>query len=898
MGETYDAGTLTAELDLDSSKLLKGVQEAKSGLGDVEKASNEAGEALKTLSEIGEALGLAEAFNLIKEGASECLKEFDTNTRAMRSMSAAISDINVGAFKEMSETLASTSRNSVAAEESAIGLASRFGLTDEAIGSLLPQVNKFAEVTGTDMPQAMMRMSMAVSSGETSPRRLGMSLTDVQKQAFKAGDAATRTAILVEAMGDKMKNAGDTVETAGFAMTKMSNQSGEAMAAIGGLIDQPFAEFFSAVSAVVKLFTDAVNALSPGLKEVIGYFVAGGIGLTSMGLAVGSAMKGWSVLSGVLAPLAETILPAVSAGLTGILSGIAMLVAPVALVVAGFVGLATAYGVFKNAMDGKVTGNVLDALKEGLARAKEDIGSFFEGLPKEIEVEAQVHMTLVPVVQGMDFGKEEKTPGFERKGGDFDELNKGLNAKGVDMSGVGKYASDRGTGAMSDGVMDFGKTLTQVAEETHKAWQTSVIATADGVANSFNATADANADLQEAMAKQKDAQLSAAANAGGVWADVFAGVTADMSEAQKERARSDASPSAQTAGGVVQAATSAAGGGIGAAAGVVSSAMSFNAAGVVSGAMSLLQESTSFSNIIKLLNAMISTLMQGINPILNVIVPALSVVLNMISSIVKQTISTLTPMLQPIMQLITTIMLVIQPFVQVIMEIIGAIMKMDPGIKLLDVVISAVATVLMWIAEAIINDFVNPLIAIWDGLIDAIDSLVGWADIDLSGLKIQTVSLDTNVDAVDAVTQSMNDLDQSSQNIPEGFKVALTAYNSGAVSSAGAQTPTSTGGPLTGLGALGNIFGNNAPAYTGPAVFNPWGPTTGGLTALMPTAPTAQSKMAVGASGGTVNIQNVTVQAATSDLIGQIQANLKNLGYLKSGTPMMGATSRSQYGSA
>jgi hypothetical protein len=902
MGETYDAGTLTAELDLDSSKLNKGAEDAKKSLEDVEKSADKTGEALNTLAEIGEALGLAEIFSVIKEQANECIKAFDTNAAALRTMSSMVKDVDVGKFTELAEQLSAVSRNSVATEMTTVSMMSKFSLTDRTIATLLPSVQNFAAAMREDLPSAAQRFTMAISSGEASVRRLGINLGEQGRAAFKAADETGRLSIIMQALSKYNGAAAEDAKTASGAQASMAKASEELHAAIGGIIDQPVASFFNTAAEAINVVTGYIKELSPATKEFLGYAVSIGTTLALSAVGFGAVSKAVSVLEPVLAPLAESFLA---------------LMAPLVAVAAAAVAVAAAYGSIRNAMEGKFGTSVLDGLKMGLQRAVADAKEQLSGF-----------MSAAKGAVGGAVGKKSEGPA---KPGEFD--NTSQVKKSIDFSEVGKFGTDKSTGVdLGNGVMDFSKNL----DDAQKAWKAKMIATADSVAKSFNATVDANADLQEAFAKQQDAQETAATAVGGMWTQLL------QNKLPGTAGAGGAAPPPITATSAAGAGVQAASGGMGLAGSMMGSFAQGTAAGgpiagVAAAAGTLLMQSTAFQKIMGLINKLLTVIIQAINPILSAVLPALTVLLGAVSAAIKSVVAAMQPLMAPITKLVTTVMLIIQPFINLATQLSTQLMPIIT--KILTPVLNALCTALMFLAKFVINGIVNPLIHVWNAIIDMIDGLLGWTGLDLSSLKLHTVSLNTNADAVDAVTKSMNDLDQSSQNIPQGFKVALSAYN--ATGLIDTQTPATPGIPdVSGDNVIAEITALTSWLQTQPkgttvassgfvssdqlaqqyaqsggimgihytAATTPGGPlgwtsdntttTSSGTAATTKTAMRSNLAMGGGNAGSAINIQNVMVQAATPDLIGQIQSALKNQGYLKSGTPLSGATNRFQYGSA
>jgi phage-related protein len=959
MAEEYSAGTLTAELGLDASKLNAGVDEASKKLDELGEHAEHAGSSLETLKELGEAMGLEKVFELAKEAAQECITAFDNNTAAMRTMSALTGD-DADKFKDLAESLSAVSRNSVATEMSAVSMASRFGLSNQAIASLMPTVQNFAASMHQQLPDAMQRFSMAVETGNASTRRLGIALSDQEKGAFKAGDQIERVGILTQALSKYAgQSAADTMTAAG-AQAQMGNSSEELHSAIGALIDAPMADFFRAGNAVMADATAAIKNLSPEMKTLIGYVVSIGGSLAVAGLGFGSVYKFGAALLPILAPMGTAFLA---------------ILGPLMLVVAGVLAAATAYGVLRNAIEGKLSTSVLDALKSGLSRAVADAKGQFDGFVKSI--------TPPPT--------EASKGGFNAKGGsgsggdkkavpvmDFapaikdlgDSLQSAMDNGKIDFAskeegGTGLYDEEKGAGGSSmapkqdrdTGAFQSAGNLDEIYNnfsnvmEGHTAHVARLDSFTQGLTGSFNSATDANADLQEQQAKSEDARLTAnaqAANAaGGQWTEMLAGVSSSMTAEQKSTAMANTTPGQQVGGAIVGGLVQGAGAAGQVASGIGSAAMG-NPVGLAQAGMAVLQQSKSFQKVMDIINKTIGVLAQAVDPIINAIIPALTVVLGVVTQVVTDIIKDLTPLMAPIMKLITTVMLIIQPFMKLGEEIMDVLMPLITDI--LTPVFDALTYALQWLAEIIIDGIVNPIIDAWDAIIDFIDEALGWLGVDLSSLKVDTVSMATNADAVDAVTSSMNQLDQSSQNIPQGFKVALSAFNATAVGSSGSSSSSSTspGGfasPFSTSPGTENLTPSELIAATISNMLNsakpqpqPPPPTKtgtnvteeikGGITMTfpntaagvdaakklggaawtpqpvthsnLPSASSTAGKNMMATNNGTQNlsIQNVVVQAATPDLIGQIQNALKNQGYLKSGSNVSGLTNRFQYGSA
>ena len=877
MSETLPG--LEIELGLDSSGVTDGV--------------NKVEESLEHLEAIAASIQLEKYFDKFKESVGEFTKAFDENAAAARKVAAVVSDMaDVTKFNELAESLSKVSNFSKAVTLDTVGMLAKWNLSDKAIADMLPGLENYASKMGEDLPSAAQRFGLAISSGEASQRRLGLAFDASEKAAFKAASTNERAAMIATKLANVHGVAADTMETAAGASTHYSQQQEELFSKIGELINAPVSEFWNAMTTAVDSVTNALDSLSPAAQDVLGWTGTIVGGLAGAAIGVGALAKGWLAFKAVLSGLQSL--------LSGTVSVVWTMLAPLLAVTAAAVGMAAAYGAIKNAMEGQYNGNPWELVVAGLKRSTDDFKTM---------------LTDVGVLS--DKTKEKVGEGS----GDFS--NKEQHKSSVDMfADMGKYTSTQGdfnigsqntalnTGAdfseLQNGATSQQGNFQLDGSNTNKAeLDKQVSKWIDAMTDSNNALIDANMSLEESVVKDADKRAEraqAAGNApGGVFTQALAGYNVNNTDQQNQDAMANTSTGTQIAGGVISGVAGSAGSAGKAAAGAAD-LMTGNIGGAAQNAVAILSQSKSFQTIMNMVSQTINTLVQAINPILNVIIPALSVVLGIVSSVVKEIIGILTPIMAPIMKLITTIMLVVQPFITIGMEIAAVMMKMDPVMSLLNIALSALSKGLMWLAGVIVNDIMNPIIKAWDAIIDAIDSVLSWAGVDLSSLKMNTVALNTNVDAVDSVTNSLNALDSSTQDIPQGFKVALAAYNNGSM--AGTEAPPSTPATTattaattaisaaqitTAIGALASTPGMNAGG---------WIVTPAGYNNKM-VAPTSTSNNSVTSNnnGQQLTITGpVTVQAPTSDIVQTMFQALKNKAYTSSGTNMMGATSKTQYG--
>lgn len=915
-------GSIGAEFTADTSSFTKGVETVK--------------ESLEGLKGIAEAFVLEKIFEGIADIALETTKAFDENAMALNRVNAATSGLQTEKFKELAENLSQVSTYSMATSLNAVSMLGKFNLNDQAISQLLPKLQNFASFTGGDLTSAANQFGMAISSGQVSARRLGIDLDATQKMLFKTGDASQRAAILVEALGKYNGMAAKEADTATGAHKVFSNQVEELYASIGSLLDKPVAAFFEDLTAKVHLLTEGFNTLKPELKQSIGSFAVTGSSLAATGVSAAALWKGLGALEGFVGvgsfirtsfsqikESADVFGASIEAarssmllmgkvdfgGIASTLKGIytvtkdfatasALAMLPwlaVAVAIAGVTAaLITAYGIVHNNIKADTADGIIAGLKEGFTKGiegisggiKDKFASLFVGdhLPGE----------------GLNFaGSEGKLDG---KGG-FEKLGGGSGAQ-VDTSQVGRYASDRSTGfdVLSDGILDFSKNLVDVQD----AWKATMMKTADGVSSRFKDATDASANLAEALAKNADAQLSNPTTA--LAANTIGPLTANSSTG------------AQIGSGVVSGVTQQAG-----AAGQIASAFASGGpiAGAVAAIMAILEPMKSFQTIMKLLNGVITMVSKAVEPIISAVVPLISGVFVMISQIITPIAALIKDIAGPLTAVFTSLGEVFEVIGAVVGTVINILIGvLGPVLKIMEAAWNTTAKIIHWVAEAIV-DIYNGIIGIWDDLISAIANAVNaalpgsWGDAagnSIRAMEAGTISLSSlDTQAANAAT-AMSGLTTNSENLPEGFKVALANYNainpgSGSATAGAGLTPAAVSAqaaailsalgwtpttPAAGGSTTGSAGANSSQMTTAISSFlkNPFpsiGATTGSTANPALGNPATQG-------GKQLNIQTVTVQAATPDLIKEIQKNLMNQGFLQSGTRSLAASTRNQYG--
>lgn len=185
------------------------------------------------------------------------------------------------------------------------------------------------------------------------------------------------------------------------------------------------------------------------------------------------------------------------------------------------------------------------------------------------------------------------------------------------------------------------------------------------------------------------------------------------------------------------------------------------------------------------INNLVSTLGEGLQPVLDVVMGLLSTlmelltpILDLLGGVLGTVINLVVEALSPLFEMLAVIMEIIQPLLEV------ALIPLQLALNALSVPLQVLGTLLGWLAPlfqafgnivtkifsgvikvvnfilGFIEDAVNFVIGIINGLIDGVNSALGWLGVNIG--RIQEVSLKINTSAID----DMNDVEAIIDSTP------------------------------------------------------------------------------------------------------------------------------------
>ena len=302
--------------------------------GDFDKAMSDASKKIDQISksagkiakESGVAFaGMVGAIALVTHESSEALKGQRQLEGAFKS---AGNSLDMSRFEKFAEVMQS---NSTVSDDAVIHmgtLMASFGRTQGQIESLIPGIIDLSAVTGQASDSIAEKLSIAIESGDANLKKMGITMGETEKAAFKMGSEAQRTGMLVAKLGAFQGAAAAEASTAEGRFMQMKNALAEVAKEAGKILDAPLAAIFSRIRDAAMGAAQAFANLSPATKEWIGYIV---IGVTAVTYFVAS-VAGFIALA---APIKAAIvaIASVGAALIPLLPVIAAIAAGVALVI-------------------------------------------------------------------------------------------------------------------------------------------------------------------------------------------------------------------------------------------------------------------------------------------------------------------------------------------------------------------------------------------------------------------------------------------------------------------------------------------------------------------------------------------------------------------------------------
>jgi hypothetical protein len=828
-----------------------------------------------------EALGAFEAFKKITESISACVEASSEAALNVRKLQAVVSSqADVGKFEELAVHLSHITTFSDDAALSALSLLGKFNLTDQQMASMLPKIADFAAFMGTDLPQAAEAAGRAVANGSGGLRGLGLSFTAAEKQAFDFATQQDRVAMLMDKLTNKFAGVAEAAAGTGAgAMKQFHNSTQELEETLGRLVDSPVSTFFGGLSGIVDGVTYAIEHMRSGLQTTLAV-VAGTIGtlatLTTGTLALQAAFAFFGGL--------PAILSAVGGALSTVAVTLATVVLPVTLIASTLL----------------MVEGMVSRIKSGNYSSKEDFGEGIKNNVKQGLADLQ-SLFIAP-----------KTEAGKTTEGGFDNSTL-ANVTKLDFS---KELSDA-TGNMTDAMKGIDTALANVSQKITKLDFSKELSDAtdkDAMGNmsrSLGLDFSQHYDLSTGELFEGSALDTSKEHEAMQQQDAFAGINGELSTESavtmsggmsKAGVAARAEELKQSVSGVDLAVAGLKGAGmqlatkLGATGQVFGNVMAKMASGDPVGAIvglgvEMLSRTKSFGTVVQTIEKIFTELSQVFEPLVEAVIPLLDIVAILVPVIVQ----------------------------------------LEPGIKLFGAAVKKIGEGLMVVLKGAMG--------FWNSLLDTLADFLGnipavgediakW----LRGAKID-IAQSTQAplaDAVDRVVKTtmddfnskvkdaagaLQEMNETTQNVPEGFKIAAQRFAAIQRDGKDPELPQKLeqilqqrNNPMAGMSipngkqvyAPGTLPADTSvrpdttsmPGYAlmAPAQVGSAAQPSGGLLGAI-------KAQVQGQMGSAINIQNVTVDTKNpQDFIKAMVAEQARANYVRTGKTVSGDSTRQYWG--
>lgn len=427
--KAFDWDGLASSVTDTTKKIEQGAQQDEHEV----KSLTESTEGLKMAME---AVAGALAFEKIKEGFASMLEESGRANiesqkfiNTMRGVGTAADPQRLFDLADALEEVSTFEAEDTIQAGSMLG---RFGLTQKAIESLLPNLQDFAATMGGDLVSAADTAGRAIEIGSAGLRGLNLGFTKAQRGAFDMANETQRAAMIQTALQRQMGgSAALMASTAEGAMKQYEIALKNVNENLGKLIEAPVAGAMQGLIAVVRSVNSAISGLSDGSKTLLGGLVVGlgsvaglAAGFVSLASGVGLVIKVWPAMIEGMKALRVAGLAA-SEGLIGVLAPLAAIAAGILVAIMVIGTLRMAWETNLGGMRTTITGWVKDIqelwtalsnwMSEKFNKAAQAVTEAFiraKGMmtgAKQEDVESQVAqskqvMKLVPVVDEQGIG--------------------------------------------------------------------------------------------------------------------------------------------------------------------------------------------------------------------------------------------------------------------------------------------------------------------------------------------------------------------------------------------------------------------------------------------------------------------------------------------------------------
>ncbi|MFH1602459.1 MAG: hypothetical protein ABIH03_00955, partial [Pseudomonadota bacterium] len=291
-------GTLAVTLRADTARFVSDMDVARAQIGKI-------ADAAKTVAVISGA-----AFAGLAGGIGAAMKAASGQRSAEIKLAAAIrgtgAAIDASKIKEYAGALQKVTTFGDEATISAAAMLTTFQLTEDQVLALMPRVQNLSAMYGMDLNSAALTVGRSLTAGAGALSRYGITLSEVQKEAFETGNQMQKVAVLMQALDANTGPAAAALANTGVgAFVQMKNAANDLVEELGFLVEGPMISGFKKAQEIISELIARFQAMSPETKKLVGESIL-------VATAIAGVVTG---LAGIAA-----VLPSVIAGFGALLT--------------------------------------------------------------------------------------------------------------------------------------------------------------------------------------------------------------------------------------------------------------------------------------------------------------------------------------------------------------------------------------------------------------------------------------------------------------------------------------------------------------------------------------------------------------------------------------------------
>ncbi len=233
------------------------VKAAAGDLSNLKGAADKLGSTLKTALSV---TAIIAAVKMLGDAVAGCFNDFSTAERSYKQLALALGDADAyGKVTSLIEDLSTQTLSSKGDIESMVAELAALGKSADEIDSISSAAVYLSNVTGKDLSSSMTTLLNTYTGTTTQLKRLGIDLGDVTKEELAHGAAVD---VVIEKLGDysQMMAENDSSQH----LTNMQNTWGDIKQQIGGILDYNFGPWLG------KMDT-AFSGIKTNLVSIINY---------------------------------------------------------------------------------------------------------------------------------------------------------------------------------------------------------------------------------------------------------------------------------------------------------------------------------------------------------------------------------------------------------------------------------------------------------------------------------------------------------------------------------------------------------------------------------------------------------------------------------------------------